>query len=252
MDELSSALDGFAVLAQDATELAGGVARAFAVEEWPTPSFSPVIHLAAGMPDAAELAAVERYWSDRFGALAPPACLLLPVTGPAPEPIGAHWHPDDRPLHVIVEPVAAVESAQDSAVRITPLGDRAAEQEFLELVTACFPDAAADPDRVLRQLRRAEAHTDLITLDSGTPTRPTATCAVTFKNGTAFQSWGAVPEPYRGQGLSRRLQADTMNHCQSAGATVSVTVTRNPRVIGTERPRLDLWIYRNSAPGDRR
>ena len=66
-----------------------------------------------------------------------------------------------------------------------------------------------------------------------------------------MQTWGAVPEPYRGLRLSRILQQAASQRCAALGAETTVTVTRNPRVVGPTRPRLDLWIYRADAEAGR-
>jgi hypothetical protein len=133
-----------------------------------------------------------------------------------------------------------------------PLGDTETDTTFLHLITACFPETRTAPETVLTQLSGADVQTELITLHRGTPPEPAAASALTVKNHTAFQTWGAVPEPYRGLRLSRVLQQAALRRAHELGATSSVTITRNPRVIGTYRPRLDLWIYRNTSSGEHR
>ncbi|MEU9891157.1 hypothetical protein AB0M95_37535 [Sphaerisporangium sp. NPDC051017] len=255
MDLLATALDGFAVLAQNITDLADGTLRAYTVNGWPSPSFSPVIHLASHTPGHREFATARAFWDQQWADATPTACLLVPVTTmPAPVELPSGWHADEHPLHVIVEESGPVEVTPDDAstLCVTPLGDSEAEEKFLHLVTACFPDTCTAPEKVLTQLQEADAHTELITLHRGTPGEPAAASALTVKNQTAFQTWGAVPEPYRGLRLSRVLQQAALRRAYELGAAASVTVTRNPRVIGTHRPRLDLRIYRNTPSGEYR
>lgn len=255
MDLFKTALDGFAVVAQDITDLADGTLRAYTVPGWPSPSFSPVIHLGPHTPGPRELAAVRAHWDQQWGEAALTPCFLVPVaTMTTPVDLDGGWRADDRPLHVIVEETGPVDVTPDdaTALRVTTLGDTQTEKDFLHLVTACFPDTRTAPEKVLAQLRDADAHTELITLHRGIPPEPAAASALTVKNHAAFQTWGAVPEPFRGLRLSRVLQQAALRRAHELGATASVTVTRNPRVIGTNRPRLDLWIYRNTPGGERR
>jgi hypothetical protein len=155
---------------------------------------------------------------------------------------------------VIVEETGPVEVAPDDAstVRLAGLGDASVKETFLRLVTACFPDTRTAPDKVLQQLRQADARTELITVTRGATGQPAAAAALTVKGPTAFQTWGSVPEPYRGLRLSRLLQQAALRRAFELGAVTSVTVTRNPRVIGAQRPRVDLWIYRNTPSGEGR
>ncbi|MFZ3492109.1 hypothetical protein ACODT5_02525 [Streptomyces sp. 5.8] len=255
MDLLKAALDGFAVLAQDVTDLEDGTLRACTVPGWPSPSFSPIIHTGPHTPGPRELAAARAFWDQRWAGAAPTACLLVPVTTMAtPIDLGGGWQADDRPLHVIVEETGPVEVTPDDAttVCLSTLGNAETEKDFLRLVTACFPDTRTAPDKVLAQLREAVAHTELITLHRGAAPEAAAVSALTVKNRTAFQTWGAVPEPNRGLRLSRVLQQAALRRAHELGATVSVTVTRNPRVIGSDRPHLDLWMYRNTPLGESR
>lgn len=251
MNLLPAALKGFAVLARHTTDLAGGTFRAYVVDDWPAPSFSPIIHLGAHPPHEDDLDAVRGYWNDQWGPALPP-CLLIPVTGPHPAPLPGGWQPDPRPLHVIVEtPGPAVVTVPEGFnLAITPMGDPANEAAFLDLVTTCFPDTRTAPRLVLEQLRQADAQTELVTLTRRTPPGLAATSALSVKDGTCFQTWGAVPEPYRGLRLSRTLQQAAAQRCLDLGASRNVTVTRNPRVIGPTRPRVDLWIYRAAADAE--
>jgi hypothetical protein len=255
MDLFGAAFDGFSVLAQHVTDLDGGTLRAYTVDGWPSPSFSPVIHLAPHPPIPRELAAVRAFWDRTWADAAPTACLLVPVTTLPDRPdLPGPWRADDRPLHVIVEETGPVDISPDDAstVTLTGLGDMAVEETFIQLVTACFPDTRTAPAKVLQQLRQADARTELITVTRGRPGQPAAAAALTVKGTSAFQTWGSVPEPYRGLRLSRLLQQAALRRAFELGAATSVTVTRNPRVIGAHRPRIDLWIYRNTDSGEQR
>ncbi|MFD8559672.1 hypothetical protein ACFV1N_20525 [Streptosporangium canum] len=247
IDLLPAALKGFAVLAQHTSDLADGAFRAYTVDDWPSPSFSPIIHLGLAPPQPGELDAVRTYWHHQWGPQVP-ACLLVPVAGASPAPLPGGWHAEPRPLHVIVETPAPAEVDLDSAftLSVTPLGDPATEAAFLRLVTVCFPDTRTAPELVMSQLRQADARTELITITRPASSEPVATSALSVKDDTCIQTWGAVPEPYRGLRLSRTLQQAASRRCRELGATTTVTVTRNPRVIGPGRPHLNLWIYRTA------
>lgn len=245
------ALAGFAVLGRQET-LAGGRLRAFTVPGWVAPSFSPVVYTASGPPTPEVLQAVRSVWGrpERAGRRTP--CFLLPCTPERPLPLEVSgWHADPRPLRVIVEPVARPGTRAEQAhagVGVHALGTDEDEREFLELVGRCFPDVAGRPLLVTAPLRAAGVRTEVLTIREPGDGRLLAASAQSTRGGTAFQTWGSVDPTRRGEGLSRALQHVALHRAGSCGASGSVTVTRNPRVTGTRRPCVPMWIYEQESP----
>lgn len=244
---LPAVLDGYDVLAQDTTDLADGAARAYTVDGWPMPSYSPVIHRASQPPQREELDTIRSFLRTRWGAEAAMTRLLVPCrVQTTPEDLPGGWcQAEEQPLHVVVEETGPVPVEPDDgfAGGVRELGDENAEDTFKRLVAACFPDYI--PDRVVEVLRKADALTELITVTGGTPPEAVSTVSLSIKGGTAFRNWGGVLEPYRGRRISRLYQRIAMQRAYEQGATTIVGVTRNPRLISPDRPRMDLWVYRN-------
>lgn len=243
---VGEALAGFAVLGRQET-LAGGRLRAFTVPGWAAPSFSPVVYTdtASGPPPAEVLEAIRAVWRrpERAGRRTP--CFLLPhdLKQLVPPHVSG-WRPDPRPLRVIVEQAEnggeALIPARDVDVHALGTDD---EREFLELVGRCFPDVAERPLLVTAPLHAAGVRTEVLIVRDPESGRLLAASAQSTRGRTAFQTWGSVDPDHRGQGLSRALQQVALSRARAAGASVSVTVTRNPRVTGVHRPCVSLWIY---------
>ncbi len=202
--------------------------------------------------DPEVLQAVRSVWGrpERAGRRTP--CFLLPCTPERPLPLEVSgWHADPRPLRVIVEPVARPGTRAEQAhagVGVHALGTDEDEREFLELVGRCFPDVAGRPLLVTAPLRAAGVRTEVLTIREPGDGRLLAASAQSTRGGTAFQTWGSVDPTRRGEGLSRALQHVALHRAGSCGASGSVTVTRNPRVTGTRRPCVPMWIYEQESP----
>lgn len=253
---LNLAIGGFGVLGRE-EQLAHGEILLFTVADWVAPSFSPVICLAP-MPSKAHLDLVRTVWhrSDRLGTR---PSLLIPATG-GPPPTLEGWALDDRPLLVIVEPCdveAPSEPRQGSPdespefdLRVRNATDRAARDDFLSVVASSFPSEARDHERLLRPLQQDGVVTDFTFVSAkNTSSGPIATSALSVRGRLAFQTWGSVAPQFRGLRVSRILQQGNLRRARQLGAQAAITVTRNPRVAGTHRPHVDLWIYRfRSSP----
>ncbi|OLZ74560.1 hypothetical protein AV521_02700 [Streptomyces sp. IMTB 2501] len=244
MQLLSAALQGFTVLAQNVTDVADGAFRAFVVNGYPAPSYSPVVCLERQLPQADTLEAVSAYWRQQWGPAYPPGFVFCPCDRTPPRHAADGWRRVE-PLHIIVE------SSRPRRPQVRPpftlstvrLGDSVTDVQFQAVVAACFPETRQNPEQILAPFHRARALTELIIISHGDPPRPVAASAVTARGDTAFQTRGAVVKPYRGLGFSRVMQEAALGRCHALGATTAVTATRNPRVLGVNRPSLELWIY---------
>jgi hypothetical protein len=251
----------FGVLGRKSDALPPSRFAFFLVDNWPTPSFSPLLLLPGNTLCAHDLPRIEQLYATLRVANAAvtdtPYLTILKqdgvhdLRGLDASLAAADWHREPKPLLLKVftrQPDRSLPA--DHVTDITDFAPGRMPAAYCDLLHAGF---GSDDDylaQVEATFAGASARTQIV-LIRNRDGAVVAGGAVSVRDRMAFLTWGTVAPAWRDHGYHRYI----LNHCLAtavaAGARVSALTTRNDRVGGRHDSALEMYICRKRASDGR-
>jgi hypothetical protein len=226
----------------------------YLVDNWPTPSFSPLLLLPDSDLGKQDLPQLEQLYSTVRIANSTvkdtPYFTFIKQDGlydvPSLEAAlsAADWHKEDKPLLVKIftgDPDCSL--PEDHTTEVTEFSRAGFPAAYLDLLREGFAADDAYVSHMEKTFSGSSARTQIV-LIRNPEGKVVAGGAVSVRDRMGFLTWGTVARAWQGSGYHRFI----LNHCRaagaSAGARMSALTTRNDRVSGRCDWLLELFICR--------